>query len=203
MHHTKDAAQQWCIIPKNHHTKDASRQRYDALKMLCTKESPHQRCIAPDMHPTQDIILQAVHQNYNAPNMHLRCIAPKVLLASCGYPKYTFLTTIKCEEKKYFKPAFYVFCFGIFTIFFYFSWFFENLNSILWEKKYANFLTLRQTTRSNIFSPRLWVCYGLWKIDQPIKNCSWWSVEAWEYSFFRTLFLPNFNNLGFHLISLL
>ena len=26
--------------------------------MQCTKESPHQRCIAPDMHPTKDIIYQ-------------------------------------------------------------------------------------------------------------------------------------------------
>ena len=43
---------------------------------------------------------------------------------------------------------------------------------------------------------RPWVCQGLWKIEKPIKNCSRWSVEVWEYSFFQN---PSFCQIGFSL----
>ena len=90
-----------------------------------------------------------------------------------------------------------------FYYFFYFSRFFENLNSIFW-KKYANFLTLPQPnfTTGYVFLAifqRPWVCQGLWKIDEPIENCTWWSVEAWEYSFFRNLVFAKLEQLGFSL----
>ena len=57
-------------------------------------------------------------------------------------------------------------------------------NNVL-KKEYSHASTDHQEQfliGSSIFhSP--WHTQGLWKIEQPIKNCSWWSVEAWEYSF--------------------
>ena len=132
---------------------------------------------------------------------------PRTFLELGKIQKNIFLkiktSTIKSEKiyiKQYIAPASFL-IFSEFLLFFlYFSRFFENLNSIFW-KKYANFLTLPQpnfTTGYGFLAifQRPWVCQGLWKIDETIENCTWWSVEAWEYSFFKNL--PNWNNLGFH-----
>ena len=101
------------------------------------------------------------------------------------------------------NTRFIFYFFGIFTIFLYFSRFFENLNSVFW-KKYANFLTLPQpnfTTGYGFLAifQRPWVCQGLWKIDETIENCTWWSVEAWEYSFFKNLVFAKLEQPGFSL----
>ena len=133
---------------------------------------------------------------------------PRTFLELGKIQKNIFLkiktSTIKSEKNKYqtiHSTNFIFNFFGIFTIFLYFSRFFENLNSVFW-KKYANFLTLPQpnfTTGLGFLAifQRPWVCQGLWKIDEPIENCTWWSVEAWEYSFFRNLVFAKLEQLGF------
>ena len=81
---------------------------------------------------------------------------------------------------------------NLFQFFKYFLRFFE-------EKNYRKFLTLPQQNFAiglaflAIFQ-RPWVCQSLWKIEKPFKNCTCWSVEAWDYFFFQK---PDFWQIGF------
>ena len=135
---------------------------------------------------------------------------PRTFLELGKIQKNIFLkiktSTIKSEKNIYqtiHSTSFIFNFFGIFTIFFVFF-------PIFWKfkfhflKKYANFLTLPQPNFITgyvflaIFQ-RPWVCQGLWKIDETIENCTWWSVEAWEYSFFKNLVFAKLEQPGFSL----
>ena len=69
----------------------------------------------------------------------------------------------------------------IFWIFLDFSRIFEEKNLIFWK----NYSFTQPITQPNftiglgflaIFH-RPWVCWALWKIAKPFKNCTWWSVK--------------------------
>ena len=75
----------------------------------------------------------------------------------------------------------------IFLIFLDLSPFFEEKNLIFWK----NYTFTQGFPQPNftiglgflaIFH-RPWVCWALWKIAKPFRNCTWWSVEAivWIY----------------------
>ena len=72
--------------------------------------------------------------------------------------------------------------------FLYFLRFFEKWNLNFWK----NYTFIQSFPQPNftigmsflaIFH-RPWVCWGLWKIVKPLKNCTWWSVETivWIFS---------------------
>ena len=92
---------------------------------------------------------------------------PRTFLELGKIQKNIFLntktSTIKSEKNIYqtIRSTSFIFnFFGIFSIFFYFSWFFENLNSIFW-KNYSFVLSFLHTATCNIwvnwyFSTHLW-----------------------------------------------
>ena len=83
----------------------------------------------------------------------------------------------------------------IFQIFLDFSPFFEEKNSFS-EKNYSFTQALTQPNFTiglgflAIFH-RPWVCWALWKIAKPFKNCTRWPVKLLVYFFPETWFLTN------------
>ena len=119
---------------------------------------------------------------------------PRTFLELGKIQKNIFLkiktSTIKSEKNIYqtiHSTSFIFNFFGIFTIFLYFSRFFEKKVPKFW-KNYTKTLTLPQPN----FAKWLWIlgffhrpqtCWQLWKNPKPFKKFTCWAVEAINWFF--------------------